>query len=180
MRVFETVKELAKKPSTVLLTASIMHDVGKSKLDMKKIFHGKELITDQKEWETHPIKSVPIARRILKSLGHSNEFINEVSGLIKNHDNRSLKDKSFELKILQDADLLADMGLADFIRPFLWGGKFDRSVISCIQFMLEQKQGKDINKLNLPASKKLCKKQYKIKEELAKRIIKLLDSELIK
>ena len=84
-----------------------------------------------------------MAKKILKELGHSNEFIKEISYLIKEHDNRELQNKTIELKILQDADLVGDMGLADFIRPFLWGGKFNQQIIESIKFMIKERQAKE-------------------------------------
>ncbi|MBU0457387.1 MAG: HD domain-containing protein [Nanoarchaeota archaeon] len=137
LRVHEMVKEIIEQIKDnckvqQILVAAILHDIGKIKLDVSRLFDSnKKLDTAQDEWNKHPKLGVPIAKEILEKLGHSEEFIDEVCYLIANHDQRGekLKIKSLELKILQDADLIADCGFAGFIRPFLYGSKFQRSVI---------------------------------------------------
>ena len=186
MRVFESAKQIIyklKEPckKELVLVCAILHDVGKSKLNYKKIF-GKTTFTKGylKEWHKHAKLSVPIAKIILKKMGHSDEFIKEASYLIKNHDNRlNLTDKSLELRILQDADLIADIGLAGFVRPFLFSGKFSRSVISQINYIKNEKSRVEIDgMINLKVSKKIADKEMNIQNKLVDELAKDLNSEL--
>lgn len=59
---------------------------------------------------------------MLKDLGHSNEFIEKVCYLIKNHDVHAVIKKTLELKVLQDADYIADTGLIGFARVLAGAG----------------------------------------------------------
>ena len=136
----------------------------------------------KEEWDKHPQLGVPISKKILKGLGHSEEFIASVCYLIKNHDNRSgqIKNKSMELQILQDADLIADCGFAGFIRPFLYGSKFKRNIIGCIKYMQnEVNQVEKEGLLNLEVSKIIAKIKMKLEHKLIKEISKDINSDLL-
>ena len=185
LRVFEEAKniiqELKEKKikKQEVLTAAILHDVGKTKLKPSKLFHGtKERKNIRDEWMKHAELGVPIARKYLKEQGHSPEFIENVCYLIKNHDKRDMKTKTTELEILQDADILADIGYAGFIRPFLYATRFKRTTISTIEFLQKENRFED-NHINLNASKKLGKNKMKRQKELAKEILNDIKSELI-
>ncbi|MCK4521662.1 MAG: HD domain-containing protein [Nanoarchaeota archaeon] len=188
LRVFESAKDIIKKlkknvNKEEVLVAAILHDVGKIKLKQELIF-GKDGILDnaKAEWFKHAKLGVPIAKDILRKLCHSDEFITKVCYLIENHDKRKkLKEKSLELQILQDADLLSDCGLAGFIRPFLYCGKFSHaSIISSIHHIQEEEnRAEDDNLMNLKVSKKLAHKKLKFQKRLIKEISKDIDSELL-
>jgi hypothetical protein len=125
---------------------------------------------------------VPIAKKYLKQQGYSDDFIEEVCYLIKNHDSRKDKNlsKSIELKILQDADLIADMGVAGFTRPFLFCGKFgNQSIIDAIKYI--QKEGVTGNgdKINLPESKIIEKRELKIQIGLINKAVRDIKSNLL-
>jgi len=188
MRVYETAKEIIKKLNkkceiNVILTAALLHDIGKIRL--KSISLGVKRVKKKwkEEWRKHPKYSVPIARRILKNLGHSEEFIQKVCFLVENHDRSTEKmpEKSLELQILQDADIIADEGIAAFIRPFLYCGKFaHQSIIGSIQYMQRTpNRCEDEGRLNLKISKKIAAKKTKIKNRLVKEISKEINSELL-
>lgn len=189
MRVYESAKEIIKSIKNVnkeqVLVASLLHDIGKIKLKISKIFTRHELLDNiHEEWHKHPKLSVPIAKRFLKKLGHSKEFIDEVSYLIENHDRRGnlLKSRTIELKILQDADLIADIGISGFIRPFLFCGKFSkRSIIDSIKYIekLKEDRTQSGKLLNLNISKKLAKEKIKNQRILDKDIINEINSDLI-
>ena len=131
LRVYESAKEIISKLNKDInkeqvLVACILHDIGKIKLKASKMVSSHSpLKTFSEEWHKHPKLSVPIAKKFLKQIRHSDEFIEKVCYLIENHDLRGdkLQKKSLELKIIQDADLIADIGFAGFIRPFLYCGK---------------------------------------------------------
>jgi putative nucleotidyltransferase with HDIG domain len=187
LRVYESAKEIIKKlnkkvKKEPLLVAAILHDIGKTKLKSSKIFQRKPFLKkDSKEWDKHAKLGVPIAKKFLKQIGHSEDFIQEVCYLIENHDLRgnALKKKSIELKILQDADLIADIGIAGFIRPFLYSGKFNSvSIINSIRFINKEDRIKG-EKLNLNESKQIARKKMKFQKELIREISKEIKSDLL-
>ncbi|MDD4353845.1 MAG: HD domain-containing protein [Candidatus Nanoarchaeia archaeon] len=188
MRVFESAKNIIKLiPEHVkteeILSATLFHDIGKSKLKIKKIFLKNEWADNfREEWHKHPIISAKMAKPILKKLGHSEEFVKNVCYLIENHDKRDnfTGKKSLELQIVQDADYLGDTGFAGFIRPFLWGGKFKSSVIKQLSYMkINENSRLNLSKINLSISKELLKKNAEIENNLKKSILELIDSELL-
>ena len=188
LRVYESAKEIIKKlnkkiKKEQLLVATILHDVGKIKLKSSKIFGKNDVLENvSEEWHKHAKFGVPIAKKYLKNIGHSKEFIEEVCYLIEYHDLRGnkLKEKSSELQILQDADLIADIGFAGFIRPFLYCGKFSKqSIIDSIEFIKKEDRTSKGNKLNLNISKSIAKREMKIQSSLIKEISKEIDSDLI-
>lgn len=188
LRVYESSKEIMNKLNpkisrSVVLVASILHDIGKTKINTAKVFSpaGK---TDEAidEWKKHAELGVPLAKEILKKLGHSDKFILDVSYLIEYHDTRGnkIKNKSMELQILQDADLIADCGFAGFIRPFLYGSKFNRHIIGSIKFMQkEMNRVEQEGLLNLDVSKIITKSKIKLEKKLIKEISKDINSDLL-
>jgi putative nucleotidyltransferase with HDIG domain len=188
LRVYETAKEIIEKlnksvKKEQVLVACILHDIGKTKLKSSKLFSKGDVLEDaSKEWKKHAKLGIPIAKKFLKQIGHSNEFIKEICYLIENHNLRGdeLQEKSLELKILQDADLIADIGFAGFIRPFLYCGKFSKqSVIGSIKFIKKEDRTSNGGELNLPISKLIAKREMKIQTDLVKEISKEIDSDLL-
>jgi HD superfamily phosphodiesterase len=187
LRAYESAKDIIRKLNRKvkrqqLLVAAILHDVGKSKLQPSKLFSRKKILGNAgEEWHRHAELGVPIAKALLKKLDHSGEFIEEVCYLIEHHDLRGdkLKQRTLELKILQDADLIADIGFAGFIRPFLFSGKFGQTVIESIQFVLKEDRTKDGELLNLNVSKSLARERMKQQAALAKQMAKEIESDLI-
>ncbi|HUU77353.1 MAG TPA: HD domain-containing protein [candidate division Zixibacteria bacterium] len=184
LRVFETCKSLIKKTKMkvneeVILTAAIFHDIGKTKLDTENKI--------KKEWDTHPIYGANLTREILTEQGFENEFIERVVNLVKHHDDRPGKVEMIrcdELKILQDADLLADMGIASFVRPFLYSGKNKRKTLENVNFIKTSRSNGSISKenlyrLNLGISKRIAKKLIRETDKLNNRIFKMTQSELL-
>ena len=189
LRVFESAKEILKALNKKanreeILAAAILHDVGKTRLDCSLIFGDNKILDGaKKEWHRHTKLGIPIARRILKRHGHSEEFINNVCFLIENHAERGnkLKNQSLELKVLQDADLIADCGFAGFIRPFLYSGKFSHApVINSIRYIQNKKDRvEETNSLNLRESRKIASRKIKLQKQLVNDIAEDLDSELL-
>jgi putative nucleotidyltransferase with HDIG domain len=185
LRVFETCKKLikctrAKVDNKIILTAAIFHDVGKTKLDTEQKIKGM--------WDQHPIYGAEITRKILVEQGFSNDFVEKVVYLVKHHDDRPNKVdmlRNIELKILQDADLLADMGIASFVRPFLYSGKNKRKTIDNVNYIKSQKPNngglskENLYKLNLRSSKRLATKLMRQADKLNNQIFKLTKSELL-
>lgn len=172
-------KKCKKEP---ILVASLLHDVGKIKLNNKKLFRKNYVLEDAaEEWHKHAKLGVPLAEKILKKLGHSEEFTKEVCYLIEHHDQRGEKPKikSFELKILQDADLIADWGLAGFIRPFLYGCKFHQPVLGSIKHITYKDKRKGHHLINLNISKKIAREKLKTQTKLYQEIIKDSHSDLL-
>ncbi len=188
LRVYESSKEIIDKLNQkvsipVVLVASILHDIGKTKINTVKVFSpAGKIDSATKEWRKHAKLGVPIAKEILKKLGHSEEFIESVCYLIENHDNRGdqIKNKSIELQILQDADLIADCGFAGFIRPFLYGSKFSRQIIGSIKYLRnELNRVEQDGLLNLEVSKTITKRKIGLEKRLIKEISKDINSDLL-
>ncbi|MFO7710649.1 MAG: HD domain-containing protein [Candidatus Woesearchaeota archaeon] len=184
MRVYECAKELlehvdAKREQ--VLVAAILHDIGKVKLRASRMFGNGHCLSGMgEEWHRHAILSVPMARQYLKKQGHSKEFIDEVCYLIEHHDMRGDKMdyRSVELQVIQDADIIADVGFAGFIRPFLFCGKFNKqSIIDSIRFIKGDDRTKEV--MNLEVSKKIAKREMKIQKRLVDEIYKEIDSDLL-
>jgi len=190
LRVYETAKiiieEIKKENKNIkikeqqILVASILHDIGKIKLNTKRIFDKNGIKENfKKEWYKHPKLSVLIAKKILKKEGYSEDFINEVLYLIENHAERELKNKSLELEIIQDADIISDIGFAGFIRAFLYAGRFKRSVIDSINFLENKYKTLNEECINLKISKNIAKKEMEIQKNLTEEIFKEIDSDLL-
>ncbi|MHA1212571.1 MAG: HD domain-containing protein [Candidatus Heimdallarchaeota archaeon] len=185
LRVFETCKNLIKKTrlkaeAEIILTAAIFHDVGKTKLDTENKI--------REEWDRHPIYGAEITREILTQQGFRNEFVEKVVYLVKHHDDRPTKMQMIrtpELKILQDADLLADMGIASFVRPFLYSGKNKRKTVENVNYIKSKRSSngniskENLYRLNLKTSKRLASKLIRESDKLNDKIFKLTQSELI-
>ncbi len=188
LRVYETSKEIIKHLDQkvniqMVLVAAILHDVGKTILDTVKVFTPRGKTEDaMKEWRKHSKLSVPIAKKILSEMGHSEEFIAEVCYLIEHHDHRKdgIENKSVELQILQDADLIADCGFAGFIKPFLYGSKFSRNIMDTIKYLqTETNEVEKKGKLNLEVSKEIAKRKVELEKRLIKEISLDLESDLL-
>lgn len=192
LRVYETAKDIIKFINTSVktpikteqvLVAALLHDVGKIKLRPRKIFKKDGIKKNfRKEWIRHPKLSVPIAKKYLKEENYSEQFIEEVCYLIQNHDQRADKmdSRTIELEILQDADLIADCGFAGFMRPFLFGGKFKRSMSHTINYIKNETNRVDKgNMLNLQISKDLAKEEMQIQNNLISELSKDFDSDLL-
>ena len=190
MRVYETAKEiisLLKENVHVqqVLVACILHDIGKVNLKVSKILSKDGFIENEiasKEWISHPIYSLPIARKFLQKLGHSQEFIEEILYLVENHSKRGdrMKERTLELKIMQDADLISDVGIAGFIRTFAYSGKFSSvPLIESIKFIQKADRTLHGHKINLKISEKLYKREYDIQQRLAREMYTKIDSDLL-
>ncbi|MFP4424537.1 MAG: HD domain-containing protein [Candidatus Woesearchaeota archaeon] len=184
MRVYECSKEIlehVKAKREQVLVASILHDIGKVKLRASRMFgNGHCLPGMGEEWHRHATLGIPMAQKYLKKQGHSNKFIEEVCYLIEHHDLRGdkMKGRSTELKVLQDADIIADVGFAGFIRPFLFCGKFHKqSIIDSIRFIKGDDRTKEV--INLEVSKKIAQREMKIQKMLVDEVSKEIDSDLL-
>jgi HD superfamily phosphodiesterase len=183
MRVYETAKVIMSKmkrpvKQQLVLVAALLHDTGKTKMDMKRF---ENQATKEEEWRKHPLLSVPVARNILKKLGHSTAFIDDVCYLVEHHADRlTMQEKSVELQVLQDADLLADTGIAGVIRPFLYGGKHGRSTIFTIEYLQSiTDRVEEDGMLNLLVSKRMAAKKTRDVQRLVEQLSKEIDSDLL-
>jgi hypothetical protein len=185
LRVYETAKEIINKiiesvEKEAILVSCLLHDIGKVDLNLGNLFNEQGLSEHfRKEWLMHPKKSVTLAQEILKELGHSDDFIDKCMFLIGNHDNRDHPEMTTELKIVQDADILADCGFAGFIRPFLYGAKFRRPVISSIIYMQKGNSRMREISFHLKISKVIAKRKDAEEKELISRIGKDIDSDVL-
>lgn len=166
----------------IVLTAALLHDIGKIRLDTSNLFdeYGcKE--TFSVEWHRHEELSANIASEYLNNEGYPKEFIISVCDLIRNHDKRNDNNKSMELKVLQDADLLADIGFTGFIRPFLYSGMFrSQSILDSIAYIEDEDRTESGLLLNLDVSKDIAIERIALQKELAAMLRREVDSELIK
>lgn len=184
LRVYEIskkiIKKLGKGNKEIILTAAILHDIGKIKLQASKIIpSGLKSDAARQEWRRHAKLGVPLAAKILRKMGHSEDFIKKVCYLIEFHDSRKMEKKSLDLEIIQDADFVADFGFAGFIRAFLYGTRFKQLVINSIKYI--QKSDKELryDKLNLEVSRKMAREKIKLQERLAEGIAIDLKSDLL-
>ncbi len=188
LKVFETAKKIMRRLHknvnvSLILVSAILHDVGKSYINLSLVFsNNHKLPNGQNEWDKHNIYGLPIAKKILSGMGHSSEFIIAVSELIEKHEleEKINSSKTLELKVLQDADMIADLGFAGFIRPFSFGAQTGRGVIDSIKFLQQVTQKVDPNLLNLKISRDIALEQLKIQKRLVKSISKDINSELLK
>lgn len=190
MRVFETAKRIMnllppkdrkKVDKEAVLVATILHDVGKSVLDERKLTN-LESPARGKELKKHPALGVPIAKRILKQEGYPDAFIEKVAHLVACHAMRQHYEgkKSLELKIVQDADLISDAGLPGFIRPFLFGGQYMRGTINTIHYLMHTPNRIETSGLlNLTASKRLAHEMAKEENALIAQAATYIDSDLL-
>ncbi|MEA2069976.1 MAG: HD domain-containing protein [Asgard group archaeon] len=186
LRVFELCKKLIRKTllevdKEVVLTAAIFHDIGKTRLET--------IPQIEEKWDKHPKYGEKITRQILqKEKNLSTQFIDRVCCLIKHHENRPKKVemmRSNELKILQDAILLAELGIGKFIRPFLYSGKHKQQIIHSINngnyFNKNNNNIKEtILKLNLHVSRRIARKMIRETDRLNKKLEEITRSELLK
>jgi HD superfamily phosphodiesterase len=153
--------------------------VGKVEMDIPKNITNEELLVHLRGvWRSHPKLGVPIAETILSELNYSKDFIKDVCYLVENHSNFGLNDKSMELKIVQDADLIADIGIAGFIRPFLFAGQNKRSTIDTIEYSKNNHRFSDKEKLNLDISKEIAQREFAIQLKLTEQIYQTINSDI--
>lgn len=188
LRVYKEAKGLIskiKKPvnKQAILTAALLHDIGKSSLDRRKMFGKRDHLKHiNDEWYRHAAISAKIAKKILLDLGHSKEFTDLVCYLISKHDSRKMpmKEKSIELMILQDADIIADIGISGFIRPYTFSGRYKRSIVDTIQYQKDIDYYKDPKFIiNLKISKKIIFAKLKTQFQLENMIKKEMECDLI-
>ncbi len=186
LRVYEMCKELIGKVSSdvkkeIVLTAALLHDIGKTEMDFDKLVKADGGF-ERTEWKTHAKRGVPVSRRYLRSQGHSKEFIDEVAYLVENHDRRrdKMSNRTIELEILQDADILADSGLVAITRTFTYSGQFKRSILDGISFMRDvESRAEDPDLFNLKISKYMAKKLHNQEVKMIKELSESLESELL-
>ena len=198
LRVYETAKKIIagisdKVDEEVVLLACILHDVGKIKIDGDTLFaldeknaSGRKTTAIEskdawKIWHEHPYLSVPIAKDILTQENVSEDKIEAICHLVEYHAHHDTyeNDKSIELKIMQDADIIADVGISGFIRGYLYAGKFRIPTIEQIRFMQSQSRIKEGHEFNLSFSKTLAKEQQKIQDELSSKMAELIESDVL-
>jgi HD superfamily phosphodiesterase len=158
----------------VVLVSSLLHDIGKTLLDENLLFK-KE--THKSEWLKHPQKGVELTMQILKEFGYSSDFIEKVCFIVENHDKRKEfhGEKTNELKIVQDADWIADGGIAGLIRPFLWVASNKVGTLGNIEYVLSEPSRYDENEiLNLDVSKQLSKKMFEDEIKVKKMLKQLV------
>ncbi len=105
IRTVKLIEILAKKENAdleVCKAAAFLHDIGQSV-----------------QFEGHEEISTNMAKKFLKSLNLSNDFIEKVCHAIRCHDNDYIKNaKTIEARVLYDADKLQVVGVFGFTRLF--------------------------------------------------------------
>ncbi len=196
LRVYETAKELIKRlrqdnfnihiNDQLVLVSCILHDIGKSKVDINVIKnrvdeHSKNYVD---EWNSHIIKSVPLAKEVLSAEGHSEQFIENVCYLIGNHnkllDNLDCSSRSTELKILQDADLIADCCLVDLFRGVSFGAIYKISLYSNLKHIRDRSNRvNESGRLNFDLSKQIVIEKSILYKQILDEVDNLLKTDLI-
>lgn len=181
--VYETAKDIIqnikqKVKEEVVLTACLLHDIGKTKLDLTNKDKEDLWAIERKK---HGSLSVPIARKFLKTEGFQDTFIDDVCFIIERHDHHHLTEKSIELQILQDADIIADSGYPGIARTLIYTGQYGRSIFGNMKFVMNTpSRVADYEFFNLQYSKKLAREKHKIEKTFFKEFCKPLKSELLK
>lgn len=176
--VFQSAKQIIERgdlnvDKDLVLISAILHDVGKAYINENKIFGKEGLLKDYKvEWKKHAKLSEEPARNILTSLDYPKDFIEKVCGIVKLHDTRDLPRKTKELMIVQDADVIADIGFLGFIRPFMFSGRFkSQSILDSMKhFNNKEDYDKIRSKLNLEISKEILKEKIFLEKELIRKM----------
>ena len=186
MRVYEIAKEIIKKidqdvDEELILVSALLHDIGKSKINLSVMEdENKKSSSGRHEWKRHGVYGIPIAKKILEDLSFSKDFIDKVCYLVEFHDERHIENKTIELMILQDADLIADSGYAGFIRPFLYAGKRGRSIIDTLNYLnTVENRADDKGLLNLEISRVMAEEKMKIEKGLILEMSKEIESDLL-
>jgi hypothetical protein len=109
------------------------------------------------------------------------KFIKDIQYLVGNHSLRKgeIENKSIELKILQDSDIISDIGAAGFIRFFSYAGRFKKNIIETIKNLQNNNKNFSDEILNLDISKKIAEKEMKIQKNLTYGLLKEIDSDLL-
>lgn len=133
LKIFNLAKLLSRKvdhphSKESVLMAALLHDIGKTKHKFK------DVISSKKERQKHAEEGIPMAEEILKGVGYGDRRIKKICRLIRYHDVRDKKEKSTELKIIQDADLLAALGIWQFVRPFMYNAQLKRPVFATVEY----------------------------------------------
>jgi len=118
------------------------------------------------EGPKHPGYSVEIARPYLEQEGYDDAFITQVCDLVLYHDDRE-REGDINLKILQDADLLADAGFPGFLRPFLFAGQRKRSLEETRDYLNETQNR--VDQVQLEHAKKIAQRLLEEEKELKER-----------
>ncbi len=105
-----------------LLTAALMHDI-------EKEFNNGELVFD----DNHALKGAETAKKILRELNYDEPFIKEVAEIISEHNKTTDK---IEVKILQDADDLDEIGNLNLWRMFSYNSLKNFDIEHCINYWL--------------------------------------------
>lgn len=110
LRVFENAKTLIGEDNELALVSALVHDLIDSKVTSNKEKAKDELYTFLKEY-------------------YDSSFVVEVDKIIENMSYRTGRvPKSFEGKIVQDADRLDSLGAIGIARTFAYGGKNNRNI----------------------------------------------------
>ena len=124
--------------------------------------------------KTETDESAELAGSLLRELdGYPIEKIEKVQMAIRQCSySKGIIPDLLEAKVLQDADVIADLGFAGFIRPFSFGAQTGRGIIDSIKFLKQATQKVDIRLLNLDISRNIASNQLKIQKKLVESISK--------
>jgi len=105
--------------------ASIFHDIGRIHNKENHATIGKEIIEEWFESNTTDLKK---------------DDINEILFLIENHSNKENKTNNLSLSILQDADILDEIGVMSLFMASNWINKEDPFFFNYLSKRFEQKE----------------------------------------
>lgn len=181
-RVYKNCEEIARGYKNVnlkvLYAASLLHDIG-------------QIINKYNE---HSHDSIELAEKFLEKVGFPKDNYELVREAIKKHDDyiwvskhSSIKPKSLEARIFQDADRIESMGAIGIIRQFLFAGKHGKKIydhnkksrpdliyggnISAIHTIRDHEM-KIYKHFNTSAAKKIAKGRHEFMEEFLKQFFK--------
>lgn len=168
---FEEFKDKVKN-LTPLLVAALFHDVG-----LVKLLKGKKVQRyDRESVEEYAKFHAKVGAEIIgEYIGHlvSKEELTRIQEIIKNHDNYRTKD--FEIKLLQDADNLDELGFLDVWRMFTFAAFNSRNLTDTLNYWFEEnlpKKTKGLKLFHFPKVKKIAEKRIEKISKFMKEIKK--------
>jgi len=146
--------ELKGIDKKAVLVAGILHDIG----DLDRIANGS---IDYSNKIDHAKSGSRIVKEELKKYGTDNNLVNSIAEIIKNHHNYN-NNYSKEIKLVQDSDLLDELGLINVWQMFSYSYNSGRSLEETTTYWQKEgyKRKKDcVNNCNFDFTKKIAERR---------------------
>lgn len=155
IRTVKLAKILAKKEKAnieICEVAAYLHDIGQSVR-----YKGHEAISEK------------MTKKFLKSLKLPNDFIEKVCDAVRHHNGKDVKKaKTFEAKIIHDADKLQAVGIFSFCRVLTDRTVFHNLSLKEAMDFMPKFQEKRFNSFETKSAKNLIRSSHKFVKEFYK------------